>query len=499
MLARTLKLKYDRLLIAVLLCMGVLYSIHRLATSPDGNATRRIDNHGTPVRHSSIESDSLILEKLDIQRPFEFRRYCMGPRKQKGLSRERITNISYKLPAVTLLSPIDQPSGTQTLPPCATNIKVDVPPFDAMDVGDTNSILLGVATKLSRIESSLIEMSRWLSRTDTRLVVLVVDLPELEAETDLVASVYAKAVELDIDMILYPYPHKEDSEGLKNFGLAEPLRREAQKHPQIRWIGIIDDDTFFVSLPQMVSRLDTFDHRIPLYLGQLSEGWTRVSDEGFKAWGGGGIFLSVPLLTELANHVEECKSLDVGFGDILWRDCIYHVTSPTVKLTQLDGLNQMDFWGDPSGWYEAGHDPILTIHHWKSWHFHPVPNAHLVTDVAGPDSFLQRYIFTNDSSVLTNGYSFVYYPAGIPDLNLVESTMTEDVGIERSPPWKEFHLSMGRTRPAMEHDVQKMSWIFSHASTDSDGNVRQFYLKRNVDGNGMTSVVEFDWIKTGNV
>jgi hypothetical protein len=494
MFVRFSRQKYLQATAAILSCIGLLYFFHHLASSPENSTTNRLRNHDPADKQSSTEVDSSILERLGIQQSFEFRRYCMKSKKQKGLRRQGLINISRELSTAASTDLLEASAIAEKLPPCAINIDVDVPNFQTSTTKDTGALLLGIATKLSRLDGSLIEMQRWLSHTSTRLVVLIADVSDLENEREMVANLYAKAAKLSIDMVLHPYLNNEDSEGLKNFGLAGPLCDEAQKLQEVKWIGIIDDDTFFVSLSQMVAKLNTFDHRVPLYLGQLSEGFTRVSKEGFKAWGGGGIFLSVPLLNELVDHSEECKSLDVGFGDILWRDCIYHVTSPTVKLTLLEGLNQMDFWGDPSGWYEAGHNPIFTVHHWKSWHFHPIPTAHLVADVAGPDSFLQRYLFAGSSSVLTNGYSFVHYPDGVPDLSLVEATMVEDVGIERRPSWKEFHVSMGRTRPAMRVGVEKQSWLFCHALTDSDGNVRQFYLRKNVDGNGTSSLIEIDWI-----
>jgi hypothetical protein len=46
----------------------------------------------------------------------------------------------------------------------------------------------------------------------------------------------------------------------------------------------------------------------------------------------------------------------------------------------------------------------------------------------------------------------------------------------------------------MRVGVEKQSWLFCHALTDSDGNVRQFYLRKNIDGNGTSSLIEFDWI-----
>lgn len=494
MFVRFSRQKHLQTTAAILSCICLLYLFYCLASSPEKGTAYRLRDHDTANKQSLTEVDSSILERLDIQQSFEFRRYCIKPKKQKGLRRQRLVDISHELSTAASTDLLEASAVAEKLPPCTFNIDVDVPSFHTTATKDTRNLLLGIATKLSRLEGSLNEMQRWLSHTSTRLVVLVVDVSDLENEREMVTNLYAKAAKLTIDMVLHPYVDTGDSEGLKNFGLAGPLLGEVRKLQDVKWIGVIDDDTFFVSLSQMVAKLNTFDHRVPLYLGQLSEGFSRVSKEGFKAWGGGGIFLSVPLLNELVDHSEECKSLDVGFGDILWRDCIYHVTSPTVKLTLLEGLNQMDFWGDPSGWYEAGHDPIYTVHHWKSWHFHPIPTAHLVVDVAGPDSFLQRYLFAGNSSVLTNGYSFVHYPDGVPDLSLVEATMVEDVGVERSPSWKEFHVSMGRTRPAMRVGVEKQSWLFCHALTDSDGNVRQFYLRKNIDGNGTNSLIEIDWI-----
>jgi len=494
MFVRFSRQEYVRKTVAILLCIGLLCFFRYLASSPEESTTYRLQDHNTADKQSLAKVDSSILKRVDIQQFFEFRRYCMKPRKQKGLRRQGLVTISRELPIAASTDLLEASMIAEGLPPCTIEIDVDVPNFHTTATEDTRVLLLGIATRLSRLEDSLIEMQRWLSHTGTRLVVLIVDVSDLENEKEMIADLYAKAAKLTIDMVLNSYLDTGDSEGLKNFGLAGPLREEARKLQEVKWVGVIDDDTFFVSLSQMVAKLNTFDHRLPLYIGQLSEGFTRISNEGFKAWGGGGIFLSVPLLDELADHSEECKSLDVGFGDILWRDCIYHVTSPTVKLSLLEGLNQMDFWGDPSGWYEAGHDPIFTVHHWKSWHFHPIPAAHLVADVAGPDSFLQRYSFAEVSSVLTNGYSLVHYPAGIPDLGLTEATMSEDVGVERSPSWKEFHFSMGRTRPVMRVGTEKQSWLFCHALTDSDGSVRQFYLRKNIDGKGTNSLIEIDWI-----
>ena len=74
--------------------------------------------------------------------------------------------------------------------------------------------------------------------------------------------------------------------------------------------------------------------------------------------------------------------------------------------------------------------------------------------------------------------------------------MTEDVGLERSPDWKEFHFSLGRTRPALRIGEEKISWKFVTAVKSVDGNVRQFYLKQGQENGAADSLVEIEWTKS---
>lgn len=463
---------------------------------PLGAARWQLTSASLPA--SNITLDSEILKQLKVPAKFSYQRHCIHAREQKGLSRERLVEIRQPMfsdvEAVEISLDDDfQPSlGSQSiLPQCQTAIEIEVPEFTSHASTDTKSLMLGVATTLKRIEESLPTFSRWLSKTGSPLLVLLVDQTDLsKIEMDL-QRVRTQATALHIEILFEAYQHtfEHDSEGLKNFGLATVLDKHRRK--ETRWFGVIDDDTFFLSLPRMLQALEPYDPSKSWYIGSLTEGHTRVAKEGFKAWGGASFFISPPLMQTLAEHAVECTPLDQFFGDILWRDCIMEVTSPTVHLTEMRGLNQMDLWKDLSGWYEAGFTPILTVHHWKSWHFYPVAMAHEVTDVAGPDSFLQRYLFGNNT-VFTNGFSISEYPRGLPDLNLVELTMTEDVNVKRPPPQLEFHHSFGHTRPALELGRDKVQWKFAHSVMTSQGTVRQFYLKKAVDDRAM-SIIEVDW------
>lgn len=449
----------------------------------------------TPADNATLDLE--ILTALKLPQKFSYQRHCIRAKETRGLGRERLIQLPQELlsdpEAAGSAFDVDaavKEGGKSLFPPCDEALTVEVPDFSSHADANTSSLMLGVATTLKRIEDSLPTFSRWLSNSGTPLLVLLVDQTDLEDKRKEVERTKSLAMQLNIEIILEPYHHvfEHDSEGLKNFGLATAL--DKHRRPETQWFGIIDDDTFFLSLQRMVEALAPYDPEKQWYIGALTEGHTRVSEEGFKAWGGAGFFISPPLMRTLAENAVQCIPLDKFFGDILWRDCIIEVTSPTVPLTEMRGLNQMDLWKDISGWYEAGFNPILTVHHWKSWHFFPIAVSHIVTDVAGPDALLQRYQFGN-STVLTNGYSVVEYPAGLPDLNLVELTMTEDVNVKRPPERLEFHHSMGRTRPALEPGKEKVSWRFKHAVKTADDTVRQFYVKE--ESNSDISVIEIDW------
>lgn len=484
-----------------LLAAGALFlTLFYLLFSPAGMQLPlwRLKIASAPSLQANMTQDIEILKHLEVPATFSYQRHCIKAKERRGLQRESLVEFQQPLfsPESFYDITLDEsfqpdPAYWSVFKPCNSAIEIEVPEFSSHAHINTNTLMLGVATTLKRIEQSLSTFSRWLSDTGSPLLVLLVDQTELGKVRDDIDRVLSKAESLGIELTFEPYHHtfKADSEGLKNFGLATVLDKHRREETQ--WFGIIDDDTFFLSLPRMLDALKPFDPSKDWYIGALTEGHTRVSEEGFKAWGGAGFFISPPLMRTLAENAVQCTHLDKFFGDLLWRDCIIEVTSPTVHLTEMRGLNQIDLWLDLSGWYEAGFNPILTVHHWKSWHFYPVAVGHVVSDVAGPDAFLQRYKFGN-STVLTNGYSISEYPLRMPDLNVVELTMTEDVNVVRPPPRLEFHHSMGRTRPALELGKEKIQWKFKHAVKTSDGSVRQFYVRKS-GGDRDVSIIEIDW------
>lgn len=444
-----------------------------------------------PIWSATQDAEVIQSLKLNTSR-IEYRRYCFSARQNKDTKRQPLIDLSWPLLRDTQADQIaaEQLEHDGFNRACQQGQILNVPLDRPNALIETGRLMLGAATSIKRIKQSLPEMARWLANTNTNLVVILRDKNPKTTDLQVVMDL---AEELKIDVTLVSDPSMT-GEAESNFGLATYLHKSLSDNTQ--WVGIVDDDTFFPSLPRLLASLAAYDPSLPWYIGGLSERRLSTNREGFKAWGGAGIFFSRPLLTTLAEKHRECLPMAKQWGDALWRDCVFKVTTPTVHLTRLPGLNQLDMFGNMAGWYESDPHPLLSIHHWKSWHQFPVPLAHLVTDVAGVDSFLQRYSYI-DNVVFTNGYSIVHYPDGLPDMNLVEGTMHPYPGAKMPGAGGEFKDSLGRLRPALEEGRQKISWTFVTAVTADNGCVRQFYVKGASAGQSdVDSVIEVDWCRS---
>jgi hypothetical protein len=267
------------------------------------------------------------------------------------------------------------------------------------------------------------------------------------------------------------------------------LRRYRKNHHQ--WFVVIDDDTFFPSLPNLLAALRPFDPLEPWYIGQLSDSWPTVGRLfGIMAYGGAGIILSLPVLETMYENFDECNVEGLE-GDQLYAYCLGEVM-PQAELTLLSGLHQLDMRGDASGWYESGPDPVLSLHHFNAWHYFPVQHAHTIVDVCGPQCFLHRYQFADDM-VLTNSYSIVHYPQGVQKVDLYKVEATMDYA-------HDFEYTFGSMRPRLSSE-EKVSWRLEYAAWEEGGSLRQWYVKRKYHGKSekarlrseIEGVLELEW------
>ncbi|KAK0724519.1 glycosyltransferase family 31 protein [Lasiosphaeris hirsuta] len=282
-------------------------------------------------------------------------------------------------------------------------------------------------------------------------------------------------------------------------------------HPERKnkkWLVTCDDDTFFPSFHALAERFNQYDHERPMYIGTLSEDVNNIARHGSQAFGGAGVFLSVPMAKIVTEKYNRCKSdekvqeSNSGWGpqgDILLRKCIYE--NSKTKLTLLHDLWQLDLYGDPSGFYESGIKP-LSLHHYRggSWHVAHPWHYTKVAHVCGEDCTMQRFQ-TADNFIIANGFSVAFYPQGIDfDVDQFERTFAA------APDDKGWNLDFmfGPQRDSLHRTGRKISWDLQESTVEDDGSVSQIYVRKhddwrwnNPDGSPMSNidgVVELVWL-----
>lgn len=374
---------------------------------------------------------------------------------------------------------------------------------------DASSLIFGVSTTYSRFTSEhtspIKEWERWLTdghgRSNGASLVLALfntSQAELDAAGSKLASVGINAtvlpsnIELDmpgryVDLVSMLYNHHE---------------RDSKKY-----FALVDDDTFFPYMGELLRTLERFDPTKPFYIGTFTErtDW-MIGNKAPFAYGGGGIFLTAPIAQKLTQlpcleQTEEgLYKLGGDQGDRLLYNCIHEFTD--VTLTYLPDLHQEDQFGDASGFYESGQRP-LSLHHYKSWHdLHP-ERMHVVADACGEDCVLQRFQFEDDF-IISNGYSVAHYPAGI-DFDPLQVEGTFNYGDDTDPEFGEvvFSYAFGQLRKSLNKTGRKLQWGILAARKEGDGRVKQIYLKRRGDdrwrregeeGPERDSIVVLTWI-----
>ena len=301
-------------------------------------------------------------------------------------------------------------------------------------------IILGVGTTFERLANSMQHFVHWMHDTDVRLVAVLIDAPShINDLPGLEDAFAANGIEL---LINGPW-NDQLGPNEHHFTILRNLLWYAT--PETKWVGIIDDDTFFPSLYPLTQELEKLDPSKYMYVGGLTENSFAIQKHGVMAYGGAGVFLSLPLARDLSPWVERClEDTPVTQGDGLLQYCM-DTHAPT-EFTTIDGLHQIDVAGDASGFYEGGKN-LISLHHWKSWHHAPVLEMSKISDYCG-DCFLQRWAVGNHT-LFTNGYSLTVYDQDLKDINLeqVEDTWGEkqlfewSLGTMRDPiTAKRFHL-----------------------------------------------------------
>ncbi|KAI1002496.1 hypothetical protein K3495_g5702 [Podosphaera aphanis] len=380
---------------------------------------------------------------------------------------------------------INEPSATKT--ECLVPLEAPVPISAHPRSVNASSFLFGISTTISRLRdpkiNPMVEWAHWLTdgfgnSNGAGLILRLVDGSQEE-----LAEIWNHLISMGIDAKVY----SSDSrlEMAERYLSLLPALYSDPTRPNRQWLVMCDDDTFFPSMQRLIDQFSTYNASQPLYIGTFSEDVNNIQRHGSQAFGGAGVFFTIPLAAKIAELYPQCSTRqkieesNTGWGpqgDILLRKCIYENTE--VRLTMLRELHQLDIMGDPSGFYESGLAP-LSLHHFKGGMWHEAkPYAGVqIIHTCGEDCFLQRFQ-TTDNFIIANGYSVAFYPHGINfNVHQMERTFgsaPDDYG------WNlDFMLSPGRN--SLLGTGRKVAWELKEASRENDGSIRQIYIRRSDD------------------
>lgn len=442
------------------------------------------------------------LNDLSITYPVKYARRNIIVSPNAETARVSVTKID--APLLPESQVIDLTSSSEVdLEHCMEPLLLGVP-NSPLDPPHASHIVFGMATLIDRLELTIPFLQRWLAHTNARLLVIAEGPDDSAPDPIKMAELESKMRDLGLRVTIVKPLSEHDGMPERYFSLVKLMY--SHRESDTKWMGIIDDDTFFPSVHSLVEKLGTFDAEKQWYIGAMSEEWWPVARYGLMAFGGAGIFLSVPLAAVLdANYGDCMRRSGAGAGDMRIRECI--VWHADTKLTHVPGLHQIDMHGDISGLYESGRLP-LSLHHWKGgwWDeqgygtWFPMHAMHLVADICG-DCFLQRWQFGSEM-VLSNGYSIATYPTGAWDslekaghLGRPESTW-EAAGIVEGSNNAGWDHYVGPLRPKLQLEEEKVQYRFLDAVA-VDGGVRQFYLHLGIDGD-LDTLFEIFWTRSTN-
>ncbi|KAL9602620.1 MAG: hypothetical protein Q9219_001764 [cf. Caloplaca sp. 3 TL-2023] len=477
------------------------------AKSVGGDARARRDNASTSEWIPSFSTkaaqpcpDNLDwLLPLDLTYPVKYarREILVNP----TVEAERLSVTKHDGPLFPDFQSLDLTDNTKVhLKHCKDPLILDVPK-EAKRPADASHIVFGISTTLNRLQESIPALLRWLPNTKARLFVIAIkddDMPDESedrfhpADSKDMSELQSLMRRLGLDVTIVHPLSKHHWFSQRYFSLVRVMYQRRQ--PETKWISLIDDDTFFLSIPSLVERLADFDPREQHYVGALSEDWWSVTRYGLMAFGGAGIFVSVPLAETIDAQYEDCQERShTSAGDIRLRECISWHTS--TKLTNVLDLHQIDIHNDLSGIYESGRLP-LSLHHWKGGgpdgKGYSLHTMHLVADICG-DCFLQRWQFGKDM-LLVNGFSIATYPKGGVkqlDLEKMEETWDHPSVVEGSVNTNGVDHSLGPTRPKLDLEKEKLQYRLVDSRV-VDGAVRQVYFRKDANGE-QDSVLELLW------
>ena len=375
-------------------------------------------------------------------------------------------------------------------------IVIEAPPVEKVDA---SHIYVGFATTIERLYDDLPAFEHWAANNNLHMFGL---LEEVIVEEDLgdgngtqlfaldrspeIRQLEERAKEMGIHLTLQTSSAEYTD---RYFGVIKMMWENRDIDTKTEWAVVIDDDTFFPSMGNIVRRLrHAYDSSEKWYIGAPSESFEQLKGNMWMAFGGAGIFMSMPLIEEMMPAFDECDQWH-GPGDQKIAQCVYWHTQ--TKLTWDKGLFQLDINNDPSGFFESGRPLPLSVHHWKSNFQVDMVTLSKVAAICGDNCLLNRWqVGDSREWFFTNGFSLVKYssPLSDEDMRRMEFTWEEDF-------WKPMDDYSFTLAPLREMDWEKLSFQLQDAVIEDGGRrVRQVYVHQpDFFDDGLTQIREVVW------
>lgn len=381
-------------------------------------------------------------------------------------------------------------------PAACKPIVVEAPPVEKVDA---SHIYVGFATTIERLYDDLPAFEHWASNNNLHMFGL---LEEVIVEEDLGDGNGTQIFALDRSPEIRQLEERAKEMGIRltlqtssaeytdrYFGVIKMMWENRDIDTKTEWAVVIDDDTFFPSMGNIVRRLrHAYDSSEKWYIGAPSESFEQLKGNMWMAFGGAGIFMSMPLIEEMMPAFDECDQWH-GPGDQKIAQCVYWHTQ--TKLTWDKGLFQLDINNDPSGFFESGRPLPLSVHHWKSNFQVDMVTLSKVAAICGDNCLLNRWqVGDSREWFFTNGYSLVKFssPLTDEDMKRMEFTWEEDF-------WKPMDDYSFTLAPLREMDWEKLSFQLQDAVIEDGGRrVRQVYVHQpDFFDDGLTQIREVVW------
>ncbi|GAA95859.1 glycosyltransferase family 31 protein [Mixia osmundae IAM 14324] len=276
-----------------------------------------------------------------------------------------------------------------------------------------------------------------------------------EKDRTRVKEVTAKMAELSVEcLVIYNQLERSEHRTFGNIREMHEFAKQLEWTPT--WFIQMDDDTIWLDLRSLRRNLARYSPKEDYLLGSTSEGEEQKRIFNFMGFGGAGLIMSTSLLDKMAAKWKGCYEVvksEFG-GDGMINKCAKMVMqrdSLEQTVTVELGMHQMDFRGDPSGFYQSGM-PFLTLHHVNAaiWG-PPIPKEYersmfevtelllQAAEALGGDNFGRRYMFADGKQLMVVGYSLTEYshPLTPSDLQSVEHTYDADLLFPQRPKIRE--------------------------------------------------------------